>query len=188
MGRSFHFAENTPFSSKPAIQSFCSNSWSNNYWTSHFEVQIVKILDQYGLEITIPSLNERERTSHVVISRGKSRFVDAIHMPKAKLRSSAELLSEFQNTEGGLYCLAQSKTSIQETGAAHVKNPTGNKETSADTLSIAPSQASLLTQETIPTTKRNRKVIPANSSYEGALSIAVSKMVTQMVRHHDQDE
>ena len=44
------------------------------------EVQIVKILDQYGLEIAIPSLNERERTSYVMISRQKSRFVDEIHI------------------------------------------------------------------------------------------------------------
>ena len=39
------------------------------------EVQIVNILDQYGLEIAIPSLNEREQTSYVMISRRKSRFV-----------------------------------------------------------------------------------------------------------------
>ena len=32
------------------------------------EVQIVKILGQYGLEIAIPSPNDRERTSYVMIS------------------------------------------------------------------------------------------------------------------------
>ena len=31
------------------------------------EVQIVKILDQYGLEIASPSPNDTERTSHVMI-------------------------------------------------------------------------------------------------------------------------
>ena len=34
------------------------------------------MLDQYGLEIAIPSTNDRERTSYDMISRGKSRFVD----------------------------------------------------------------------------------------------------------------
>ena len=34
------------------------------------EVQIVKILDQYGLEIAIPSPNDRQRTSHVMVSSG----------------------------------------------------------------------------------------------------------------------
>ena len=58
----------------------------------------------------------------------------------------------------------------------------------SDTLSAFPSPASMFTQRTIPTTERNWKVIPANSSYGEALSIAVSKMGTRMVRHYDQDE
>ena len=52
------------------------------------EDQIVKILDQCGLEIAIPSPNDHERTSYVVISRGKSRFVDEVHIPDAVLRPS----------------------------------------------------------------------------------------------------
>ena len=84
--------------------------------------------------------------------------------------------------------MAQSKTGIQETGAAHVSCQTSIKETCADTLSISPSQALYFTQRTILTIERKWKVIPANSSYGGALSIAVSKMVTRMVRHDDQDE
>ena len=82
--------------------------------------QIVKIHDQYGFEIAIPSPNERERTSCVMMSRGRSRFVDEIHIPKAELRASAALLSEFEKSGGGESCLAQLKTGIQETGAAHV--------------------------------------------------------------------
>ena len=70
--------------------------------------------------------------------------------------------------------MAKSKTSIPEIGA--------------DTLSVIASQACLFTQRTIPTTERKWKVIPANSSHRGALPTAVSKMVTRMVRHHDQDE
>ena len=148
------------------------------------EVQIVKILDQYGLEIAIPSpFPSPTRTSCVMISRGTCRFVDDVHIPNAELRSSAELLSEVQKSGGGESCLAQSKTSIQETGAVHVTSQTNNKETCADTLSITPSQASLFTRRTIPTTERKWKAIPANSSYGGALSIAVSKMVTRMGRH-----
>ena len=143
------------------------------------EVRIVKILDQYGLEIAIPSPNDDgELTSHVMISRGKGRFVGEVHIPNAQLRSSAELLAELQNAGGGESCLGQSKTSIQETGAANVSSQTCIKETCADPLSMSPSQASFFTQRTIPTTERKWKVIPANSSYGGALSIAVSKMVT----------
>ena len=54
------------------------------------EVQIVKIRDQHGLEILSP--NDKERTSNVMIFRGKSRFVDEVHIPHARLtRSSAEI-------------------------------------------------------------------------------------------------
>ena len=105
----------------------------------------------------------------------------------AELRSSAELLTELQKSEGGESCLGQSNTNIQETGATHASSHTSNKETCANTLSIPPSQASLFTQRTIPTNERKWKVIPANS-YGGALSIQVAKMVTRMVRHHGQDE
>ena len=72
--------------------------------------------------------------------------------------------------------MAQSKTYTQETGAAHVSSQTASKETCADTLSISPSQASFFTERTIPTKERKWKVIPANSSYGGALSKQVSKI------------
>ena len=79
-----------------------------------------------------------------------------------------------QKAEESEPCLAKSKTSIQETGA--------------DTLSVIANQACLFTHRTIPTTERKWKVIPANSSYGRALPTAVSKMVTRLVRHYDQDE
>ena len=63
------------FSSKSTIRSLCSNSWRNNYFWPVIEVQIVKILDQCGLESAIPSPNGSRRTSYVLTSRGKSRSV-----------------------------------------------------------------------------------------------------------------
>ena len=141
------------FPSELTIQSLCSNSWRNNIGPI-IEVQILKTLDQYGLDIAIPSPNDSTRTSYVMISRGKSRFVDAVNIPNADLRSSAVLLSELQKAEGREPCLAQSKTSIQETGAAHVTSQTSIKEACADTLSVSPSQASFFTQRTTLTTER----------------------------------
>ena len=85
-----------------------------------------------------------------------------------------EFLSELRKAEGSEPCLAKSKTSIQETGA--------------DTLSVFPSHACLFTQRTILASNRKWKVILANSSCGGALSTAVSKTVTRLVRHYDQDE
>ena len=147
----------------------------------------MKILDQHGLEIALPSPNDRERTSYGMIFRGKSRFVDEVHFPNAELRSSAELLSELQKSGRGEPCLTESKTGNQETGAVcykfnwHQGNLCGHPQHF--------SQPSVfLHTKTIPTTKRKWKVIATNSSFEGVLSIAVSKMVTRMVRHYDHDE
>ena len=72
------------------------------------EVQIVEILCQYGLEIAIPSPTDRQRTSYGMISRGKSQFVDEVHIPNAELRSSAELLTALHKAEGGESCLGPS--------------------------------------------------------------------------------
>ena len=100
--------------------------------------------------------------------------MDEVHIPNAELRSSAALLIELQKSEGGESCSGQPNT--------------GNTETCANTLSDPPSEAFLFTERTIPANERKWKVIPANSSYGGALSIQVSKMVTMMVRDYDQDE
>ena len=56
------------------------------------EVQIVKILDGYGIEIAIPSIVNPANTSYVVISRETERYVNDIHA-HPELRSSDELLT-----------------------------------------------------------------------------------------------
>ena len=58
------------------------------------EVRIVKILDEYGMEVAIPSIVRPVNTSYVVISRGTERFVNEIHDHKEELRSSSELHKE----------------------------------------------------------------------------------------------
>ena len=106
----------------------------------------MKNLEQYGFESAIPSPSDHVRTSYVVISRGKSRFVDEVHIPNAGLRPSAELRTELQRSEGRESCEEQADTSIQEIGAIHVSKCTSNKETCANTLCIPPTQASLYTK------------------------------------------
>ena len=57
----------------------------------------MKILDQYGLEIATPSPNDTERTSYVVIPRGKSRFVDENHDHKVERRPAQNYSLHFRN-------------------------------------------------------------------------------------------
>ena len=138
------------------------------------EVQMEKILDTCELEVAIQHQMIQDGHFYVVISSGKSRIVDESHIPNTELRSSTELLSDLLKAQGSELCLEKSKTCIQEIGA--------------DTLSVFPCQACLFTQRTIPMTERKSKVILAKSSYGGAPPAAVSKMVTRLVRHYDQDE
>ena len=151
---------------------------------SVIEVQIVKMLDQYGLDVAVPSPNERERTSYVMISRRKSRFVDEFIFPKPNADHVQNYSLNFTNLEDENLAWNSRRPASWKLVQPMLENSTSNKETSADTLSITPSQASLFAQRT----KRSWNVLPANSSHGGALPTAVSKKVTRMVRHHDQDE
>ena len=140
------------FSSKPKTQSFCSILLEEQLLDRPvIEVQIVKILDQCGLENAIPSPNDRQRTSYVMISRGKSRFVDGeVHIPNAELRSSADWDSRRQASRR----LVRPMLQVRQASRRLVRTPSA----------FLPAK---------------RPVIPANSSYGGALSIAVSKMVQE---------
>ena len=143
----------------PKAQSF------DQFWKFIFE----KILDRYVIEVSIPSIAFPVDTSYVVISRETARFVNDIHDHKEGIMSSDELLrrSEFYEEVGG--------TSII-------------KETCASPLSIPPPRASLYTQRTTATNDWKWKVIHAHSSNGGYVAVAVSMMVTKMLRHFDQDE
>ena len=127
---------------------------------------------------SIPStLNPRE-TPYVVISRETKRFVDEIHDHKKEFRSSKELLTAFQS-EGKEPCM-------EEGGSNRTKEPyapEGNKETCANPLS------SLLNDSLFFLRVKGKWItIDANPSRGGSLSTQVSKILTKMTRHHDQDE
>ena len=150
------------------------------------EVQIVKNLDQHGLEIASPSTLKHETTSYVVIARGTERFVDEIHDPKSNSDQAQNCSLHFRKTKER-ESLEESKNSIKETCPLHVACRYGNKKACANNLSSLPS-VFFLKQTTIRTNERKWIVIDVNPPHGGALSIHVSKLVTRRVRHHDQDE
>ena len=83
-------------------------------------------------------------------------------------------------------CLAQSRTSIQETGAA---SHSSTRKLDADSVSVSLSPVYLFTTGPIPTAQRKWKIIPACSSCKGgSLSTAIPKLVTRSVRHYDQED
>ena len=68
------------------------------------------------------------------------------------------------------------------------KGSSSIKDTCASPFNNPPSRASLYTQRTILTNERKWKVTHAHSPDGGYLATAVSKMVTKILRHYDQDE
>ena len=106
----------------------------------------------------------------------QERFVNEIHDHKEELRSSNELLTELQGS-------GRSESYGERKGRT-----SSNKETCASPFSNPPPRATLYTQRTIPTHERKWKAIHAHAPDGGYLAVGVSKMVTKMLRHYDQDE
>ena len=63
----------------------------------------MKILDEYGLEVAIPSLCKPGDVTHVVISRETERFVNEIHTREAETGSSRELLENLQESNESMF-------------------------------------------------------------------------------------
>ena len=63
------------------------------------EVHIVKILDEYGIEVAIPPICKSGDVTYVVISKETERFVNEIHTHEARIRSSNELLENLQESK-----------------------------------------------------------------------------------------
>ena len=104
------------------------------------EVHVGKILDEYGLEVAIPSICKPGDITYVVISRETERFVNEIHNHKEEFRSSNELLGNLQESERNTsYEERKVTTRFKETSAAP-----NMKETRAGSLSLIPNKASLL--------------------------------------------
>ena len=134
-----------------------------------------------GHEISIPSTLKHETTSYVVITEETERFVDEIHDHKDEIRSSTELLSAFQKSDGREPCVEEEESnSIKETCAHPFTSRYGNKEACANNLSNLPSD-SLFKKTIILTNERMWIVIDANPSHGGALLTQVSKMVTKVI-------
>ena len=100
------------------------------------EVLIVKILDEYGVEVAIPSKCKPGDVTYVVISRETERFVVEIHTHAAKTRSSRELLDHLQESKESIfYKQREVTTSPKETWVAP---STG--ETRAGFVRLVPNQ------------------------------------------------
>ena len=161
------------FRSKPTIQSKCSNSWRNNYCTSHWS-------------------SNRENSWHLWTWGCNSIitwFKDGppvFWYPEERVGSWMNYTFPMPNSDPVRNYSLNIRKQKEANFAWH------NRRLASRRLVRTPS--ALLpakrpcSQRTNPATERKWKVIHSNSSHGGALSTAVSKMVTRLVRHYDQDE
>ena len=68
------------------------------------EVHIVKILDEYGMEVAIPPMTNPTYTFYFAVSLETERFLNEIHDHKEEFRSSNKLLTELQGSAKSELC------------------------------------------------------------------------------------
>ena len=127
------------------------------------------------LKLKFQSPNNPERTSWVVICKGKSLFVNELHVPDpGRNLTSSELLSEQAIAKEGELCSSEMEQSTEETRARPFRTPPGPACHTKGIFSLK---------------ERKWKSILACPSFKGkSLSTAISKLVMRLVRHHDQEE
>ena len=120
----------------------------------------------------------------VVISRETERDVKEIHTDEQKTRSSGELLENLlESKESISYKQRDLLTSPKETWVAP-----GIGETRAGFVNLFPNKASVYTRKTIHRNEEKWIAVPSNPKRGSDLAIKISKTVTTMLRHFDQDE
>ena len=120
------------------------------------QVHVVQIFATHGLESEIPCPNNTKRTSWVLVSRGKGRFVDELHISNVGPNlTSAFLLSEQEFSKEREPYLAKSKNSSQEIGA--VSNASSRK-VHADLVSFSPDPVHYTQRTILP------QIVPSTST------------------------
>ena len=131
------------------------------------EVHIVKLLDEYGIEVTIPSICKLGDWTCVVISRETERFVNEIHTHEARIRSSGEVLENSQDCKESVsYKQREVTTSPRETWVAP-----STRETRVGSAKLVPNKASIYTRKTTPRNEKKWITIHANPKRGGDLAL-----------------
>ena len=140
------------------------------------KVHIIQFLGTHGIEIHIPSTTTPNRTSWVVICRGRNRYVDESHLrdPGHNPTSSEIRVERLILKESELCSTEMEQSRIEETHATHFGIPTNPVFYSKEVILVG---------------KRKWNDIPAYKSFKGdSLQAEISKLVMGLVRHCVQDE
>ena len=131
------------------------------------EVHIVKMLDNLGLEIAIPSPKKPRRTSYVLISKRQSRFVDELHIPKVGHDVTSAVWTCKRKRKRTFLGNNRSENLVATSVASH----SSTRKLDADPFSVSSSPVRLFTEGTISTTERKWQNTPANQFIVWRISI-----------------
>ena len=157
-------------------KALCAIGRQYSYWTSHWSSYCEnswRVRDRSCNSINF----DPENTSYVVISGETERLVNEIHIHNTDARSSKELLEIFQEPE------EEVTTRFKEIWA-----DTSTLETRASLVHLTSNKSALFTRRTIPKDDKKWIGVHANSKDGKALALSISKTVTKIRRHFDQEE
>ena len=142
------------------------------------QVNIIRYLDISGIEIQILSTTTKDRTSWVVICRGKNRFVEELHLNDPDHNpTSSDLLLE------------RSVAKERELGSTKMEPSSSTEETHAKQLKIQTNPVYTHSEEVILVEERRWTDILACQQFRGhTVEAEVSKLVMRLVRRYDQHE
>ena len=156
------------FSSIPTSQTVGTNSSRHIYRTDP-RGSYCEIVDEYGIEVAVPSICKSGDVTYVVISRETERFVNEIHTHEARIRSSKELLEHSQESKESVpHKQREVTTSPRETWVAP-----NTGETRVGSVKLVPNKASIFTRKTIPRNEKKRITFHANPKRGSDLAISV---------------
>ena len=163
-------------SCKFRFQNFASNS-GQTVIGQVLQVHFIQYLGINGIEILILSTTTEERTSWVVICRGKNRNVEELHLNDPDHNpTSSELLLERSVAKESEPCSTKMEQSSSE-------------ETHAKQFEIQTNPVYNYSEEVIPVEERKWHDIPTYQFFKGhTFEAEVSKLVMRLVRLYDQDE
>ena len=122
------------------------------------EVLVVKILDECGVEVAMPSICKPGDVTYVVRSRETERHVNEIHTDEQKNRSSGELLENLPDSKESMsYKQREVTTSPEETWVAPSIG-----ETRAGFVNLVPNKTSVYTRKTISRNEEKWITVPSN--------------------------
>ena len=180
-------------------------------------IGIATVIDVPGLEVQVPSLSSPGYPMCILISRGQERFVNEIHRHNSDIVNyNSSLRTKEENLND--VCFESSKPAVVNHGQSSqdsnnvktkVENSSVHRETVASTIRVAPASSKsssdgsgssnptslhpetkfIYIKKEIPKEDRIWTFIPGcQKCKRDSFETRTSKCVTNVVRHHDQNE